>query len=171
MEKQKQWYEKTWFYIVLFIVGFGGCAKMCSILGGNETPDEKVIRLHREDSINQYWAIKDSIQAVKDSIYQSTPEYKAQKLKQDQLKVIHDIKEDCEYYDVGGYFFRLNWEIEQALDNPDSFEHVRTKMSERPKDGCIYVEVKFRGTNAFNAVVTQIMYFKLYPGCKVIVVD
>lgn len=166
MEKVKKWYEQTWFIVIVIVVVMVIGGKYC-MDPKEETPEERVVRLDNEEGLR----IQDSIQAVKDSIYHSTPEYMEKKLKQDQLKVIRDIKKDCEYYDVGGYFFQLNWKIQESLNNPDSFEHVRTKMSERLKEGCIYAEVKFRGTNAFNATITQTMYFKLYPGCKVIIVD
>ena len=41
------------------------------------------------------------------------------------------------------------------MHNPDSYEHVETKYID--KDTYIVVITKFRGTNAFGAVVTNSM--------------
>ena len=54
-----------------------------------------------------------------------------------------------------GSHYNLERYIKNSMHNPDSYEHVETKYID--KDTYIVVITKFRGTNAFGAVVTNSM--------------
>ena len=43
--------------------------------------------------------------------------------------------------------------IKASMNNPKSYEHVETRY--QIKDNTVMIYTKFRGTNAFNAVVTN----------------
>lgn len=49
--------------------------------------------------------------------------------------------------------------VKTSLHNPDSFEHVETTYVE--KEDYLLVKMVFRGTNLFNAVVTNTCYAKV----------
>lgn len=47
-------------------------------------------------------------------------------------------------------------EIKKQMKNPNSFEHVKTVYIDREKiDNTIKIICEFRGTNAYNAIVTN----------------
>jgi hypothetical protein len=48
---------------------------------------------------------------------------------------------------------KLEAYIKEHMNDPDSYEHVETKYWETK--GGLIVQTKFRGTNAFGAIVTQ----------------
>ena len=43
--------------------------------------------------------------------------------------------------------------VKERMGDPASFEHVRTEYFE--KDGRLYIQMKYRGKNAFNATRTE----------------
>ena len=45
--------------------------------------------------------------------------------------------------------------VKERMDDPASFEHVRTEYIET--GGCLYVQMKYRGKNAFNATKTEVI--------------
>lgn len=52
-----------------------------------------------------------------------------------------------------GSHIELKKEVKKRMHNPDSFDHVETRYGDY--DDYLFVTMKFRGTNAFGAVVTH----------------
>jgi len=157
---------KSGVILVLIVLCLSGCDRWNEAMErGRESTRIQKAKEKAEEKAEQ-----DRLDAInaeirkENEIRNNDPEYKAELL-------MKSIKESCGYYELGGYFNEVNWKIEESLNNPDSFEHVKTRMVEKPEEECIYAEVTFRGTNSFNAIVTQTMYFKLYQGCRITVED
>lgn len=52
-----------------------------------------------------------------------------------------------------GRHYNLQFFVEDHLDNPNSFEHVETRYS--VKDDHILVQMKYRASNRFNALILK----------------
>lgn len=52
-----------------------------------------------------------------------------------------------------GEHIKLSKYVKNHMKNPDSYEHVETRYSD--KDDKITVATKYRGTNSFGAIVTS----------------
>ena len=51
--------------------------------------------------------------------------------------------------------------IKKNMHNPKSFEHVETTFTTNKKEGFRIIQMKYRGTNAFNAIVTNTVWVKV----------
>lgn len=64
-------------------------------------------------------------------------------------------------FGLSGEYYPLEKAIKDSMNNPDSYEHVQTKYAIKIRDennkGKSYAVIitKFRGTNVYNAIVTQ----------------
>ena len=52
-----------------------------------------------------------------------------------------------------GSHFDFKYEVQQSLNDPDSFEHVETRITPVLPNGSHLMEMDFRGRNAFGALV------------------
>ena len=87
----------------------------------------------------------------------SNQNYKA-KVTHYQAKVdrIQQIEKQFSSWD--GSHYELEKYVKSKLKNPDSYEHVSTRYAD--KGDFIYLELTYRATNSFNAVVTDVVTAK-----------
>ncbi len=51
--------------------------------------------------------------------------------------------------------------VKERMHNPKSFEHVETRYTDYAEKGFRHIQMKYRGTNLFNAVVTNSIWVKV----------
>ena len=51
--------------------------------------------------------------------------------------------------------------VKRQMHNPKSFEHVETRYTDYAEKGFRHIQMKYRGTNLFNAVVTNSIWVKV----------
>lgn len=73
--------------------------------------------------------------------------------KTDEISVKDKIERNFSQFD--GSYLKFREYIKSNLKNPSSFEHVETRYTDN-NDGTATVWMKYRATNSFNAVVTEI---------------
>ena len=51
--------------------------------------------------------------------------------------------------------------VKERMHNPKSFEHVETRYIDYAEKGYCVIQMKYRGTNLYNAIVTNLIWVKV----------
>jgi hypothetical protein len=188
-QQKKKWYKTTLvklgcmvpmgIFLALLALGF--------LIDYNQTPEERAAYQNKKRQERITEAREDSIQEA----YEASPQYQidqeqkkletAQRKAQEELEAarkeaqeenkkqileqLYSIQEDCSYTRLDGSYFEVNWFIKQRLNDPDSFDHVKTISV--PGINEIIVKVTFRANNAYGGKVLDTWVVKIYPSCKI----
>jgi hypothetical protein len=171
MEENKPFYKKYWWVIALAIL----------VIIGNIIPKEKEIRNYDAECEQLYQSITNpkSIEGIKDDYQKaealiseikqikdtaglglSFGHFNLETIIQFKDKNIanaeKDIKVKSQFSKYDGSNHIVEEAVKASMNNPDSYKHVNTKY--KVDGNKIHIYTEFRGTNAFNAVVTSNAY-------------
>lgn len=169
------WKRKTKLWKKIIAIPFAGLSFFIVIgsIGRLTMSKDEILAMNTEHLQKELEEKQEKIRIQKeDSLYRLSPQYKIDQKKKNKAELLAEIKKKWDWYETGGYFFELNYKLEKSMNDPSSFEHIKTTVFwYDEKEVCVHVLVQFRAKNGFGALMKTSRKYKLFADGRISLLD